>query len=63
MEPGDTLVFHRHLMHHSTDNGSDCQSAAMAIDYVICETGDLCGEQWGFTPPNVDWMAVHRIEF
>ena len=60
MAPGEMLVFHSHLVHRSTDNGSDRERAAMVFHYAIGGTEDLSEERWGFTPPNVDWMPVRR---
>ncbi len=60
MEPGDLLLFHSHLMHRSTDNGSTRRRAAMVYHYAAAGTVDQSQEKWGFTPPNVDWMAVRR---
>ncbi len=62
MEPGDTLVFHSPLLHRSTDNESDRARAAMVFHYAIGGTEDQSEEQWGFTPPNIDWMPVRRVE-
>ncbi len=60
LEPGDALFFHSHLMHKSTDNGSDTRRAAMVYHYAEGGTVDQSQEKWGFTPPNVDWMPVRR---
>ena len=60
MQPGDLLVFHSHLMHRSTDNGSDRSRAAMVFHYAEAGTVDQSLEKIGFVPPNVDWMPVRR---
>jgi ectoine hydroxylase-related dioxygenase (phytanoyl-CoA dioxygenase family) len=60
MQPGDLLVFHSHLMHRSTDNGSDRSRAAMVFHYAEAGTVDQSQERLGFVPPNVDWMPVRR---
>ena len=44
MEPGDLLVFDSHLMHRSTDNGSDGLRAAMVYHYGVAGTVDRTGE-------------------
>ena len=60
MQPGDLLVFHSHLMHRSTDNGSDGSRAAMVFHYAEAGTVDQSLERMGFVPPNVDWMPARR---
>ena len=60
LEPGDLLLFHGHLMHKSTDNTVDYERAAMVYHYGEAGTRDLSQQKWGFTPPNIDWMAVRR---
>lgn len=60
MQPGDLLVFHSHLMHRSTDNGSDDSRLAMVYHLAAGGTVDQSQQRWGFTPPNVDWMPVRR---
>ena len=60
MQAGDLLVFHSHLMHRSTDNGSQQMRAAMVYHYACAGTVDRSLDEWGFTPPNVDWMLVRR---
>ena len=44
MEPGDLLLFDSHLMHCSTDNGSDGLRAAMVYHYGVAGTVDRTGE-------------------
>jgi ectoine hydroxylase-related dioxygenase (phytanoyl-CoA dioxygenase family) len=58
MEPGDLLLFHSHLMHRSTDNGSGDRRAAMVYHYGEHGTVDGSEKRFGFTPPNIDWMPV-----
>ena len=58
MQPGDLLLFHSHLMHRSTDNGSRTQRAAMVYHYGETGTIDRSEERFGFVPPNIDWMPV-----
>jgi ectoine hydroxylase-related dioxygenase (phytanoyl-CoA dioxygenase family) len=41
LDPGDVLFFDSHLMHRSTDNGSDRRRAAMVYHYATAETVDL----------------------
>jgi phytanoyl-CoA hydroxylase len=60
MQPGDLLLFHSHLMHRSSDNGSPTKRAAMVFHYAEAGTVDRSREKWGFVPPNVDWMPVRR---
>lgn len=60
LQPGDLLLFHSHLMHRSTDNESDRRRAAMVYHYAEAGTVDHSLDQWGFVPPNVDWMAARR---
>jgi len=60
MEAGDALFFHSHLMHKSTDNGSDRKRAAMVVHYGEADSIDRSRERFGFTPPNIDWMPVRR---
>jgi len=54
MQPGDLLIFHSHLMHASTDNGSDGIRAAMV--YHCAETGTRV-EAERDAPVN-DWMQL-----
>jgi ectoine hydroxylase-related dioxygenase (phytanoyl-CoA dioxygenase family) len=60
MEPGDLLVFHGHLMHRSTDNGSHELRAAMVYHYAAAGTIDRSEQKFGFRPRNQDWLAVRR---
>ncbi len=60
LEPGDLLFFHSHLMHKSTDNGSDQKRAAMVYHFAEAGTVDHSLEKLGFVPPNIDWMPVRR---
>lgn len=60
MKAGDTLLFHSHLMHRSTDNTSDRMRAAMVYHYGEAGTVDNSQEKFGFRPPNIDWMPVRR---
>ena len=58
LQPGDLLLFHSHLMHKSTDNGSSEMRAAMVYHYGESGTADGSRERFGFDPPNIDWMPV-----
>ena len=58
--PGDLLLFHSHLMHRSTDNGSDRLRAAMVYHYAAAGTVDGTEARFGFKSPNNDWMPVRR---
>jgi phytanoyl-CoA hydroxylase len=60
MQPGDLLVFHGHLFHRSTDNGSESSRLAMVYHLASGDTVDQSQQRWGFTPPNTDWLAVRR---
>jgi phytanoyl-CoA hydroxylase len=60
MAPGDLLLFHSHLMHRSTDNGSDISRMAMVYHLADGDTIDQTQEKWGFTPPNIDWVPLVR---
>ena len=60
LKPGDLLLFHSHLMHKSTDNGSDAMRAAMVYHYAEAGTVDHSVKRFGFQPPNVDWFPVLR---
>ena len=53
MEPGDLLVFHSHLRHRSSDNGSETSRAAMVYHYATPETERVEAH-------NHDWMPVWR---
>ncbi|MCP5057193.1 MAG: phytanoyl-CoA dioxygenase family protein [bacterium] len=55
MDPGDVLLFDSHLMHRSTDNGSEGTRAAMVYHYS--PAGTLDGST-GFTPNR--WVPVRR---
>ncbi len=54
MKAGDIMLFHTHLRHRSTDNGSDAMRAAMVYHYSVAE---LHGGEVQF---NHDWMPVLR---
>lgn len=60
MQPGDLLVFHSHLFHRSTDNGSGDSRFAMVYHLADGNTVDQSQQRWGFTPPNTDWLPVRR---
>jgi phytanoyl-CoA hydroxylase len=60
LQPGDALFFHSRLMHRSTDNASEDSRMAMVYHLADAATVDRSQEEWGFTPPNVDWMPVLR---
>lgn len=60
MQPGDLLVFHSHLFHRSTDNGSDDSRLAMVYHLAAGDTVDQSQQRWGFTPPNTDWLPLRR---
>ncbi len=55
MDPGDLLLFDSHLMHRSTDNGSEGIRAAMVYHYSPAGTVD---GSTGFTPNR--WVPVRR---
>ncbi len=57
MDPGDLLIFDSHLMHCSTDNGSDGIRAAMVYHYAGAGTVDHSEE---YFPSTNDWVAVGR---
>jgi len=60
IQPGDLLVFHSHLMHMSTDNGSGDLRAAMVYHYAAEGTRDLSRERSGAESPVNDWLPVRR---
>ncbi len=60
MQPGDLLLFHSHLFHRSTDNGSDASRLAMVYHLASGDTVDESQQRWGFTPPNTDWLPLRR---
>jgi phytanoyl-CoA hydroxylase len=57
MEPGDLLVFDSHLMHRSTDNGTEGIRAAMVYHYAAAGTVDHTEE---FYPSLNDWVPARR---
>jgi len=63
LEPGDLLVFDSHLMHRSTDNGSNQIRAAMVWHFASAGTTDLgmkldSGQR--IVNPIHDWMPLLR---
>lgn len=58
MQPGDLLVFDSHLMHRSTDNGSEDVRAAMVYHYGAGGTLDHSRERMGHSINN--WIPVRR---
>jgi chlorinating enzyme len=60
MQAGDLLIFHSHLMHKSTDNGSDDLRAAMVYHYATADTIDHSVRVYGRRPANQDWLPVLR---
>jgi phytanoyl-CoA hydroxylase len=60
MQAGDLLVFHSHLMHKSTDNGSRDLRAAMVYHYATADTIDHSVRTYGRKPANQDWLPVLR---
>lgn len=60
MELGDLLLFHSHLFHRSTDNGSNDSRLAMVHHLASGDTVDQSQQRWGFTPPNTDWLPPRR---
>jgi ectoine hydroxylase-related dioxygenase (phytanoyl-CoA dioxygenase family) len=56
MQPGDLLLFDSHLMHRSTDNGSDGLRAAMVYHYAPSATVDRTEELRGYTIN--DWIDI-----
>ena len=60
LQAGDLLLFHSHLMHRSTDNGSKTKRAAMVYHYGEAGTVDGSKEKFGIDPPNIDWMPARR---
>ncbi len=60
MQAGDLLVFHSHLFHRSTDNGSNDSRLAMVYHLASADTVDQSQQRWGFTPPNTDWLPLRR---
>ena len=58
MQPGDLLVFDSHLMHRSTDNGSDGIRAAMVFHFARAGTHDRTEEIRGYTVN--DWLPACR---
>jgi len=60
MSPGDVLVFDSHLMHRSTDNGSDGRRAAMVFHLAAAGTVDHTVELRGYTVN--DWMPARRAD-
>jgi len=55
MDPGDLLLFDSHLMHRSTDNGSDGIRAAMVYHYAATGTRVVTAKS-----PVVDFETVRR---
>jgi ectoine hydroxylase-related dioxygenase (phytanoyl-CoA dioxygenase family) len=58
MAPGDLLLFDSHLMHRSTDNGSDGLRAAMVYHYAAAGTVDRTEDLLGYTVN--DWLPARR---
>ena len=57
MAPGDLLVFDSHVMHCSTDNGSQGMRAAMVYHYAASGTVDHTEE---YFPTVNDWVPARR---
>lgn len=58
MKPGDLLLFDSHLMHRSTDNGTDGVRAAMVFHYARAGTHDRTLDLKGYTVN--DWLPARR---